>query len=120
MLTFDEYYIAHTLIPVLSFRFLTEIIPFEPSSTFKVSVSATAQSSAEVTSETLTSSPAEGQDVESESSRVAKRSAEAAALTSSPDSKRSNSSNQDANRREAAAPVHIELISDDDDVLYDV
>jgi hypothetical protein len=100
--------------------FFTEIIPFEPSFTGKASVPPTAQSSAEVTSETLASSPTKGQDVESESSRVAKRSAESAALTGSPDSKKSISSNQDANRREAAAPVHIELISDDDDVLYDV
>jgi hypothetical protein len=74
---------------------------------------------AEVTSETLISL-SEGQDGESESSRVEKRSAQSAALSSSPDSKKRSISNQDANRREAAAPVHIELISDDDDVLYDV
>lgn len=83
-------------------------------------MSSTAESNAEVICETSESSLAEVQGGESQSNRVAKRSAQSAALTSSLDSKRNTSSDQDANRREAAAPVHIELICDDDDVLFDV
>ena len=118
----DRHYFYAASVPSksISISFFAEIIPFEPASAGKVCVLPSAQTNAESADTTMSSLVPESQDSESGSGRVTKRSAQSASITNAPDNKRGNGSYQDANRREAPAPVHIELISDDDDVLHDV